>query len=239
MFGGAIEDAVDFACAIEMIHTYSLIHDDLPGMDNDTLRRGRPTNHVVFGEGQAILAGDGLLNFSFEIMLRKCRDDSRNNFKYIKAACAIAEGAGVSGMIAGQCADLYAEKEQSQSEELLAYIHLNKTAAMFKGAVIAGAELGGASRAQIEKLASFAKSFGRLFQVTDDILDVTADDQFGKSKGKDAEEGKLTAVSVYGLDGAMQVSRKLRDDALLALQDFDASADYFRNLTVEMYNRKN
>ena len=238
MCGGEAEKALDFACAIEMIHTYSLIHDDLPGMDNDTLRRGRPTNHVVFGVGQAILAGDGLLNVAYEIMLKCCETASDDSLRFIKAARAIAEGAGIKGMIAGQCADLYAEHNNDAGADLLTYIHLGKTAAMFKGAVQAGAYIGNATETQIEHLGIFADSFGRLFQVTDDILDVTADGDFGKSKGKDAEEGKLTAVSVYGLDGAIQLSTMLKDEALQALENFDARADYFRKLTVDMYSRK-
>ncbi len=237
MCGGMAEDALDFACALEMIHTYSLIHDDLPGMDNDTLRRGRATNHVVFGEGQAILAGDGLLNDAFEIMLKRCIEFG-GDLRFVKAASAIAEGAGVKGMIAGQCADLYAEKQERADEALLKYIHIGKTAAMFAGAVLAGAYIGGADENALVQLKRFADSFGRLFQVTDDILDITADEEFGKSKGKDAQEGKLTAVSVYGLDGAMKLSMLLKDEALDALQCFGTEADYFRKLTTDMYNRK-
>lgn len=237
LFGGDISDALYFACAIEMIHTYSLIHDDLPGMDNDSLRRGRPTNHVVFGEGQAILAGDGLLNYAFEIMLSCCKNATHDVLRLVKATSDIAEAAGVSGMIAGQCADLYAEKREDVGESLLTFIHLGKTAAMFRGAVLAGAHIGGADEDAIGKLKTFAESFGRLFQVTDDILDVTADDAFGKTKGKDAEEGKLTAVSVYGLEGAKALSDQLQREALDALDCFDARADYFRNLIKDMYTR--
>ena len=239
LFGGDAEDALDFACAIEMIHTYSLIHDDLPGMDNDTLRRGRPTNHVIFGVGQAILAGDGLLNYAFEVMLNAALNAKEKQNRYLKAASVIARGAGVSGMIAGQCADLYAEGKQITNEKLLTYIHFGKTAAMFKGAVLAGAYIGGAEQDEIEKLSIFSESFGRLFQVTDDILDVTAEEAaFGKSKGKDAEEGKLTAVSVYGLDRAEELAAELKDEALKALESFDERAAFFRKLTTDMYVRR-
>ena len=238
MFGGDIHGALDFACAIEMIHTYSLIHDDLPGMDNDTLRRGRPTNHVVYGEGQAILAGDGLLNYAFEIMLKASLADKKDKLPFINAMNAIARGAGVSGMIAGQCADLYAENKACDNAQLLTYIHLKKTAAMFKGAVTAGAYLGGADEKAINALSIFSDNFGQMFQVTDDILDVTAEEGFGKSKGKDAEEGKLTAVSVYGLEGAKELAEKLTNQALNALADFDEKADCFRLLTRDMYSRK-
>ena len=238
MLGGDIEEALDFACAMEMIHTYSLIHDDLPGMDNDTLRRGRATNHVVFGVGQAILAGDGLLNYAYEVMLKHMLSHPDRQETCTKALYAVARGAGVTGMIAGQCADLWAENGRETGEALLTYIHLGKTAAMFKGAVVAGACIVGADEKQISALSRFADAFGRLFQVTDDVLDVTADEAgFGKSKGKDEEEGKLTAVAVYGLEGAMALSRDLRNEALSCLSAFGAGADYFRNLTEEMYKR--
>ena len=238
MLGGDVCQALDFACAIEMIHTYSLIHDDLPGMDNDTLRRGRPTNHVVYGEGQAILAGDGLLNYAFEVMLARTVSNQKTALRNVKAMCAIASGAGVTGMIAGQVADLYAENIGTQDEKLLSYIHEGKTMAMFKGAVTAGAILADAEENSINALARFSEAFGILFQVTDDILDVTAEaDKFGKTKGKDAEEGKLTAVSVYTLDGAKKRSTALKEQALSALGAFGAEADYFRNLTTDMFER--
>lgn len=238
MLGGDVNNALDFACAMEMIHTYSLIHDDLPGMDNDVLRRGKPTNHVVYGVGQAILAGDGLLNYAFETMLKSvlnAEESIRTNL--VKAMSVIAQAAGVTGMIAGQCADLYAEKREDAGSELLTYIHEGKTMNMIRGAILAGACIAGADEKTCEALSSFGYSFGILFQVTDDILDVTADAEFGKSKGKDAEEGKLTAVSVYGLDGARETALKLKNEALAALAGFGAEADYFRERLIKMYDR--
>ena len=239
MLCGDWEKHIDFACALEMIHTYSLIHDDLPGMDNDTLRRGKPTNQVVYGVGQAILAGDGLLNYAFEVMLDSALARPDTLERSVKAMRAIAQGAGVRGMIAGQAADLYAESVKSQDETLLDYIHAGKTMAMFKGAVTAGELLAGADDGSLALLADFAESFGRLFQVTDDILDVTAEaDKFGKSKGKDAQEGKLTAVSAYGLEGALRLSAELKEKALTALAGFGERAGYFTRLTLDMYERK-
>ena len=131
MLGGSLEESLDFACAVEMIHTYSLIHDDLPGMDDDTLRRGRPTNHVVFGEGQAILAGDGLLNAAFETMLNAAARRPEKAYAALRAIREIAKGAGVTGMIGGQVMDLYCEREHRQDEEALEYIQHGKTACMF------------------------------------------------------------------------------------------------------------
>ena len=236
--GGDVSEALDYACAMEMIHTYSLIHDDLPGMDDDCLRRGKPTNHVVFGVGQAILAGDGLLNFAFETMLKAALSGAIPSGNALKAIYAVARGAGVTGMIAGQCADLYAEGRTDTDEKLLEYIHAGKTAAMFIGAVQAGAHLAGAGEAKVDALTRFAACFGRLFQVTDDILDVTAEaDKFGKSKGKDETEGKLTAVSLMGLEGAMECARELTERAINALDIFGEKGDYFRQLTLDMAER--
>ena len=236
--GGDISEALDYACAMEMIHTYSLIHDDLPGMDDDCLRRGKPTNHVVFGVGQAVLAGDGLLNYAFETMLKAALSGAIRYENALKAIYAVAKGAGVTGMIAGQCADLYAEGRENADEKLLSYIHAGKTAAMFIGAVQAGAHLAGADENRIYALTCFAEDFGRLFQVTDDILDVTAEaDKFGKSKGKDETEGKLTAVSLMGLDGAREYAGKLTQSAITALDVFGEKADYFRQLTLDMAKR--
>ena len=237
MLGGDINKALDFACAMEMIHTYSLIHDDLPGMDNDVLRRGRPTNHVVYGEGQAILAGDGLLSYAFETMLASALKGGEYE-NALKAMNEIAWACGTSGMVAGQCADLYAENNVQTDENLLVYIHKGKTAAMFMGAVAAGASIAGAKDEEVELLKRFAEAFGRLFQVTDDILDITADGEFGKSKGKDAEEGKLTAISVYGLEEAQTEAKRLKNEAEKALEPFGEKAAYFIECLNEMYERK-
>lgn len=237
-FGGKAEEALDFACAMEMIHTYSLIHDDLPGMDNDVLRRGKPTNHVVFGVGQAILAGDGLLNLAYEVMI-KASMRSENKANCLKAMDAIAYGAGVNGMVAGQCADLYAEnKRVSDDKDLLEYIQAGKTMCMIRGAVLAGAILANASEEDIKAMSAYSYAFGILFQVTDDILDITADaEQFGKSKGKDAEEGKLTAVSVYGLEGARKEAERLKNEALSALETIQTDTTYFKDCLIKTYER--
>lgn len=238
MLGGNAEEALDDACALEMIHTYSLIHDDLPGMDNDTLRRGRPTNHVVFGVGQAILAGDGLLNMAYEVMLANAQRHAANAEKHVRAMAEIARGAGVTGMVAGQCADLYAEGKTEYGAELLDYIHRGKTMAMFEGAMRGGACLAGANEAQMDALTRYAQAFGILFQVSDDVLDVTADAAlFGKSKGKDERDGKLTAVSVMTLEGAKARVEALLKEAVSALDVFGAEADFFRMLAENVAHR--
>ena len=192
MLGGDVDEARDCACALEMIHTYSLIHDDLPGMDNDELRRGKPTNHVVYGVGQAILAGDGLLNLAYEVMLANAARHPAHLDRHMAAISEIASGAGVTGMIAGQVADLYAEGKTGFGEDVLTYIHLGKTAAMFRGAMRGGARLAGADEKTMNALSEYADAFGLLFQASDDVLDITASAEFGKSKGKDERAFKET-----------------------------------------------
>lgn len=237
MLGGDVDEALDCACALEMIHTYSLIHDDLPGMDNDELRRGKPTNHVVYGVGQAILAGDGLLNLAYEVMLANAARHPAHLDRHMAAISEIASGAGVTGMIAGQVADLYAEGKTGFGEEMLTYIHLGKTAAMFRGAMRGGARLAGANEKTVNALSEYADAFGLLFQASDDVLDITASAEFGKSKGKDERDGKLTAVSVWTLEGAQAHVRSELARAERALDGFGAEADFFRALADEAARR--
>lgn len=238
MLGGDIDDALDFACAVEMIHTYSLIHDDLPGMDDDTMRRGRPTNHVVFGEGQAILAGDGLLNCAFETMLAAAAERPDRALDYLLAMREIATGAGVTGMIAGQVMDLYCEAEQIGDVKALEYIQRNKTACMFIYPLRAAARLCRANAQALEALTRYGGAFGLLFQATDDLLDVTGDaGDMGKTLGKDAESGKLTCVSAYGIDGTRALVDKLHGEAIEALKPFGGGAKFFSDLVDAMVYR--
>lgn len=231
MLGGG-EGALTCACALEMIHTYSLIHDDLPGMDNDTLRRGRPTNHVVYGEGQAILAGDGLLTYAFECVLRDaCARDADAALRELRALKRIAEAAGCGGMVAGQCADLACERRGGQTkgvvtdedtgpDEMLAYIHRRKTARLLMAPFEAACELAGADDDMRARLMRFAEPFGLLFQVVDDYLDACGDSAaLGKSVGKDASSGKLTYVSLYGIERTLEIRDELAGQARRALED--------------------
>lgn len=238
MLDGPMDQAVLPACALEMIHTYSLIHDDLPGMDNDSMRRGRPTSHMVFGEGQAILAGDGLLSFAFECMLKNALHYPARALQHLRAMDEIARGAGVSGMVGGQCMDLYAEHNEDWSEELLTYIQHNKTAALFIAALRAGARLSDADEASLQALTEYGTLFGCLFQVVDDILDVQGNaDEMGKSVGKDAQSGKLTAVTRYGLEGARKEAERLTEQAMDTLRPFGGDADFFVTLLKDMSHR--
>lgn len=238
MLGGEMEGALDYACAVEMIHTYSLIHDDLPGMDNDTMRRGRPTNHVVFGEGQAILAGDGLLNYAFETMLKSASLHLKQADKYLLAMKEIACGAGVTGMIAGQVMDLYCESNKCGKIKALEYIQHNKTACMFIYPLRAAGHLCNADEAKLEALTAYGRAFGLLFQATDDLLDVVGDsEEVGKTLGKDEDSGKLTCISAYGLEGTKNMIEKLHLEAVQALDRFGKEATFFIQLVDSMVNR--
>ena len=198
MAGGSAEEAMPFACALEMIHTYSLIHDDLPALDNDDLRRGRPTSHMVYGEAGAILAGDGLLNCAAELMARSAAE--RKDALGARAMFCILRHAGVSGMIGGQSVDVSSE-DQEPTEETLTYTHSHKTADLIEAAVEAGLILAGAGTEAIEDGRCFGYHFGMAFQMTDDLLDVIGDpEKMGKRTGLDAEQKKMTWVAFRGID---------------------------------------
>ncbi len=238
MLSGDVQAALDYACAVEMIHSYSLIHDDLPGMDDDTLRRGRPTNHVVFGVGQAILAGDGLLNAAYELMFAAALRHPAGAEAALRAIQEIATGAGVSGMIAGQVLDLFCEHNQLASEAALSFIQRDKTACMFIYPLRAAGRLCGADEAQLAALHRYGEAFGRLFQATDDLLDVTGDvASMGKTLGKDAQQGKLTMVSLYGVEGARAAIAEQLAIANEALASFGSQAGFFRELVAAMVDR--
>lgn len=229
MLHGAVEDCMPFACALEMIHTYSLIHDDLPAMDNDDYRRGKLTSHKVFGEGQAVLAGDALLSYAFELMLRELV--KRPKRPLIRAAEAVARGAGVRGMVAGQCMDLMHEGGNRMDETALLQIHRGKTSAMLLAAVEAGAYCADCEEAKLFCLREFGLQYGLLFQITDDILDITGDQEIlGKTPGKDEKAQKLTFPAIYGLDGAKVKAEEAAAAAYAALDLLGESAAFFRAL---------
>lgn len=238
MLGGDAEAAVDFACAVEMIHSYSLIHDDLPGMDNDIMRRGLPTNHVVFGVGQAILAGDGLLNAAFEVMLSAALKDGKHASRYLSAIYEIAVGAGTSGMIGGQVMDLYCERNAIEDERALSFVQKGKTACMFIYPLRAAGRLCGAKDVEIDALSRYGEAFGRIFQATDDLLDVVGNSEtMGKTLGKDAEQGKLTMVSMYGVNKTREFVDAEMQKSLDALKLFGDDAAFFKNLVCSMVDR--
>jgi len=227
--GGKEADAIPFAVAIEMIHTYSLIHDDLPALDNDDLRRGKPTNHKVFGEAMATLAGDALLNYAFEVMLSSSTDKKDSN-KYLKAINEIAKHAGIYGMIGGQVVDVESENKIIDKDKL-DFIHLNKTAAMIIGCMRAGAIIGGANEEELEKVTKYGKNIGLSFQIVDDILDITGDEaKLGKPIGSDIENHKSTYPSLLGLEKSRQIARQLIEEGKSSIDGLSSEIDFLNQL---------
>lgn len=229
--------ALPYACAIEYIHTYSLIHDDLPAMDDDDMRRGQESNHKVFGEATAILAGDGLLSTAFEVMMKDMLlyfDDPQKLKCRIQAAYEIAKGAGCRGMIAGQMADIESEGRQC-SREYLDYIHLNKTASLLVAAVRAGAFIGFADKKKLTDLTVYAECLGLAYQIADDLLDLEGQEEIvGKRTGKDAERKKCTFPSVYGDEQAKNRLHELTDKAIEVLAPYYDEAEFFVQLAEEL-----
>ena len=212
--GGQVESALLGALALEYIHTYSLIHDDLPSMDDDDLRRGRPTNHKVFGEGHAILAGDGLLTEAFRVLADGSGDPARR----LEALSLLAEAAGWRGMVGGQALDLEGETLDHYDFDHLRLIHRLKTGALLRASLEMGAVLGGAAPDARQALRATGEALGLAFQIQDDILDATATDaDLGKRAGKDAGRGKITYPSLLGLDGARKALEEATETALCRL----------------------
>ena len=232
--GGEAEMALPFACALEMIHTYSLIHDDLPAMDNDDLRRGKPTNHKVFGENVAILAGDGLLNAAAELMARAAV--RTGDLCGIRALEIIMRHAGVTGMIAGQTMDVILEG-QAPKEDLVTYIHTHKTADLLEAAVEAGLTLAGAQESEIAAGSEYALHLGLAFQMTDDLLDVRGDAALmGKNTGMDAD--KMTWVALKGIEGTEADARKEIRLALEALDKLPWETSFFAEFAKRLVARE-
>ena len=239
--GGDIYEAMPYACAMEYIHTYSLIHDDLPAMDNDDLRRGLPTNHKVYGEALAILAGDGLLSSAFEAINKDMMlyfDEPEKMTRRIKAAYEIAKGAGCRGMVAGQVSDIEGENMQ-YSNEMLEYIHINKTGALIKSAVRAGLYLGKPTGQMLTDLDKFSENLGLAYQIADDILDVVGNpEELGKATGSDQKKHKNTYTSINGMEASVNRLKELTDNAVDALAPYYDNAEFFRNLVLKLADRK-
>lgn len=234
--GGRIEDVLSFACAMEMIHTYSLIHDDLPAMDNDNLRRGKPTNHVVFGEAKAILAGDALLNYAFEVMLSEIAKKGYGE-KYVKAAEIVAASSGVKGMIGGQVIDIESENSSMDLKELQD-MHRRKTGALIEASALLGCIISGKTE-RMDLVGEYSRNLGIAFQIVDDILDYEGDSSIlGKSIGKDEAEGKSTFVSILGIEKSKEMANKYSENAYDIAKSLDASG-FLGELTLYLLNRKN
>ena len=242
LFGEAGESLSCFMAAIEFIHTYSLIHDDLPALDNDDYRRGRKTTHVVYGEDIAVIAGDGLLNYAFETALRAF-GKAVTLEDYQRTECALnilSRKAGVYGMIGGQCADLLAEKPEADvKEETLLFIHKNKTAALIQAAMMIGAVLAGAEESEVSRLEKCAGSIGVAFQIQDDILDVTSSTEvLGKPVGSDEKNHKLTYVAMHGLEESGRQVEELSREAISILQSFGRRNEFLETLVEQLISRE-
>lgn len=241
LFGGSGKLIEPFMAALEMIHNYSLVHDDLPAMDNDEYRRGRQTTWKAYGEGMAVLAGDGLLNLAFETAANAF-SLSENEFQLrcvAKAMQILGRKAGIHGMIGGQTADLEAESAAEVSEELLLFIHENKTAALLQAAFMIGAVLAGAREDAVDKMEKAAYNIGIAFQIQDDILDVTSTmEVLGKPVGSDEKNNKLTYVSMHGLKKSKEEVVRLSDEALEILGSFEMKNEFLMELVRSLINRE-
>lgn len=233
--GKSGEKFIKVADALEIIHTYSLIHDDLPAMDDDDYRRGKLTNHKIFGEATAILAGDALLTLAFEVILRQKDVPSDILLKVLRE---ISVAAGAAGMVGGQAIDLHSEGVKIDFETLK-LMHMSKTGALFRVAIRSGAILAQADEEKLKNLTSYAENFGLAFQITDDILDVTGDEKIlGKPTGSDEKNLKSTYVSLTSLDEAKKLAQEAVDNALNALKNFDSKADFLRDLVKYLIARE-
>lgn len=225
---------LNYSLALELIHTYSLIHDDLPEMDNDDFRRGKPSNHKVFGAGNAVLAGDGLLNTAYSLLFSECFKGN----EHISAAKYICDCAGVKGMIAGQSADLLHENDKTVDEQMLDFIYENKTAKLLMAAAVVPSILCGGK--YFSELKAYSRNLGFLFQITDDILDKEGSfEKLGKSIGKDEAEGKYTSVRLYGLDGSKVKADILYAECLKILEGIEGDTEFLQDFAKFVRQRSN
>lgn len=232
--GGKGEDALNFAAALEMIHTYSLIHDDLPCMDNDDMRRGKPSCHKAFGEDTALLSGDALLTLAFSAA---AKTENIPPEYVLRAISVLADNAGIDGMVGGQVMDLEFEKTGATAEELKE-MYLKKTSCLLKAAAVCGCVLAGAKEEYIKYAEEYADSLGLAFQIIDDILDCTADEKtLGKPIGSDEKNGKTTFVTLYGIDGAQSWAKELSEKAERLLDNFNGDTAVLKELTKYLLNR--
>lgn len=236
MYNENWKDIIEFSSAIEMIHTYSLIHDDLPCMDNDDLRRGKPTNHKVYGENIAVLAGDTLLNEAMNIMMKFALKNGKNS---LIAAENIADAAGPEGMIGGQVVDIINEGNEISADELK-YMHMKKTGALIKVSIVSGALLGEAPDEDIRLLEKFGENLGLAFQIKDDILDVIGNtEKLGKTVLSDEENNKTNFITMYGLDYCIKECERLTKESINILDSLSVNTEDLKILTKELLDREN
>lgn len=239
MLASDTEAVMPFACALEMLHTYSLIHDDLPAMDNSDLRRGKPTNHMIFGEAIAVLAGDALLNYAFEVMLDGAMKYPKRASDMLRAMAYFASCSGIDGMIGGQVIDIESENKQIDKTVLRA-LHEKKTGALMRASVVCAAIISGASEEELSALESYALKLGLAFQIKDDILDVEGNAaELGKPVGGDGELDKNTYVSLYGVDEAKLMLKQYSDSAKKSLEIFGEKAKFLLDMADYLLKRSN
>ncbi len=240
LLDGSMEEVMPYACAIEMIHTYSLIHDDLPAMDNDDYRRGRLTSHKVFGEGIAVLAGDALLNHAFETMINYTYSNPGGITAKLKAMSVIATASGANGMIGGQVVDLESEDREIQAE-ILRYMHRCKTGAMINASVLSAAILCKAEKKDIEALETYSNNIGLAFQIKDDILDIEGNpEKLGKNIGSDIDNKKTTFITLYGMEASKRMLAELTAEAIDAVEArFAEKAGFLKYLAEYLLKREN
>ncbi|MCH4904506.1 polyprenyl synthetase family protein [Cylindrospermopsis raciborskii CHAB3438] len=237
MIGGTIEMAMPTACAMEMIHTMSLIHDDLPAMDNDDYRRGKLTNHKVYGEDVAILAGDGLLALSFELVATQTPQTVPPE-RTLRVIARMGSASGAPGLVGGQVVDLASEGQSNISLETLNFIHNHKTAALLEASVVCGGIIAGAAPQDIQKLTRYSQNIGLAFQIIDDILDITATkEQLGKTAGKDIESAKVTYPSLWGIEESRLKAQKLVEEACAQLDFYGDRAVPLQEIAHFIINR--
>jgi geranylgeranyl diphosphate synthase, type II len=237
--GGDASDIVPYAATLELIHTYSLIHDDLPAMDNDDLRRGKPTNHKVYGEAVAILAGDALLTEAFSILSDPTLGNGADESRLLRASKEAAEASGMRGMVAGQVQDMLSENSEPD-RDTLEFIHRCKTAALICGSVRLGAILYGGEEDTISAMTGYGNNIGLAFQVVDDILDIEGEtEELGKPKGSDEKKKKMTYPRLYGIERSREKAKELIDDAIASLVLFGERAEPLREIARYLLRRKN
>lgn len=237
LLGVAKETAMPYACAVEMIHTYSLIHDDLPAMDNDDMRRGKPTCHKMYGEGMAILAGDGLLHHAFQVMLDDITSSKNLLWEKAQAAQILAHGSGNFGMVAGQCMDIVSEGKPITPQDMR-FIHEHKTGELIKASLLAGIALGNPTQVQLDAMGLFGQHIGLAFQITDDILDITGNAQkLGKNIHSDEKKDKCTYPQLFGLEKAKIMAQKEVLQAVEALNGFDGQTRFLTELARHIISR--
>lgn len=235
--GGTIDLAMPTACALEMIHTMSLIHDDLPAMDNDDYRRGKLTNHKVYGEDIAILAGDGLLSYAFEFVATQT-PRTVDPYRILEVIARLGRTVGAEGLVGGQVLDLESEGKSGVTVDTLTFIHTHKTGALLETSVVSGAILAGASEVEVQRLSRYAQRIGLAFQIVDDILDITAtQEELGKTAGKDLKAQKVTYPSLWGLEESRNQAQQLVDGAIAELSYYGSAADPLRAIAQFIVSR--